>query len=113
MLDCLNGGNVIEEVGLNPNNAGEKGLRLLVVSNQTTRKKMKLENKNEISISDVVIRFRSPLPARRYTDAARTFFAIGGRNGWSIGSFDFHILRKIQIPMRGIAKYNGHISPDM
>jgi len=25
---------VIEEVGLNPNNAGEKGLRLLVVSQQ-------------------------------------------------------------------------------
>lgn len=32
VLDCLKGGNVIEEVGLNPNNAGEKGLRLLVVS---------------------------------------------------------------------------------
>ena len=31
VLDCLNGGNVIEEVGLNPNNAGEKGLRLLLV----------------------------------------------------------------------------------
>lgn len=29
--DCLKGGNVIEEVGLNPNNAGEKGLRLLVI----------------------------------------------------------------------------------
>lgn len=34
VLDCLKGGNVIEEVGLNPNNAGEKGLRLLVVSRQ-------------------------------------------------------------------------------
>lgn len=34
VLDCLKGGNVIEEVGLNPNNAGEKGLRLLVVSQQ-------------------------------------------------------------------------------
>ncbi|XP_046415233.1 sister chromatid cohesion protein PDS5 homolog B isoform X2 [Neodiprion pinetum] len=31
VLDCLKGGNVIEEVGLNPNNAGEKGLRLLVM----------------------------------------------------------------------------------
>ncbi|XP_046739783.1 sister chromatid cohesion protein PDS5 homolog B-B isoform X3 [Diprion similis] len=31
VLDCLKGGNVIEEVGLNPNNAGEKGLRLLVI----------------------------------------------------------------------------------
>ena len=31
-MDCLKGGNVIEEVGLNPNNAGEKGLRLLLVS---------------------------------------------------------------------------------
>ena len=30
-MDCLKGGNVIEEVGLNPNNAGEKGLRLLLV----------------------------------------------------------------------------------
>lgn len=35
VLDCLKGGNVIEEVGLNPNNAGEKGLRLLVVSYKT------------------------------------------------------------------------------
>ncbi|XP_003426788.1 sister chromatid cohesion protein PDS5 homolog B isoform X2 [Nasonia vitripennis] len=31
VLDCLKGGNVIEEVGLNPNNAGEKGLRLLLM----------------------------------------------------------------------------------
>ncbi|XP_063982810.1 sister chromatid cohesion protein PDS5 homolog B isoform X1 [Diachasmimorpha longicaudata] len=29
--DCLKGGNVIEEIGLNPSNAGEKGLRLLVM----------------------------------------------------------------------------------
>lgn len=29
--DCLNGGNIIDEIGLNPNNAGEKGLRLLVI----------------------------------------------------------------------------------
>ncbi|XP_011506511.1 PREDICTED: sister chromatid cohesion protein PDS5 homolog B-B isoform X1 [Ceratosolen solmsi marchali] len=31
VCDCLKGGNVIEEVGLNPNNAGEKGLRLLLM----------------------------------------------------------------------------------
>ncbi|KAH0539698.1 sister chromatid cohesion protein PDS5 homolog B isoform X1 [Cotesia glomerata] len=29
--DCLKGGNTIEEIGLNPNNAGEKGLRLLMI----------------------------------------------------------------------------------
>ncbi|XP_034943210.1 sister chromatid cohesion protein PDS5 homolog B isoform X1 [Chelonus insularis] len=29
--DCLRGGNTIDEIGLNPNNAGEKGLRLLVI----------------------------------------------------------------------------------
>lgn len=38
VLDCLKGGNVIEEVGLNPNNAGEKGLRLLVVSELIKKK---------------------------------------------------------------------------
>jgi hypothetical protein len=30
--DCLKGGNLIEEVGLHPNTAGERGLKLLVVS---------------------------------------------------------------------------------
>lgn len=30
--DCLRGGNTIDEVGLSPNSAGERGLRLLVVS---------------------------------------------------------------------------------
>ncbi|XP_054273999.1 sister chromatid cohesion protein PDS5 homolog B-like isoform X2 [Macrosteles quadrilineatus] len=29
--DCLKGGNLIEEIGLHPNNAGERGLRLLVM----------------------------------------------------------------------------------
>lgn len=29
--DCLKGGNLIEEVGLHPNTAGERGLKLLVV----------------------------------------------------------------------------------
>lgn len=30
--DCLQGGNLIEEIGLHPNTAGERGLKLLVVS---------------------------------------------------------------------------------
>ncbi|XP_067006125.2 sister chromatid cohesion protein PDS5 homolog B-A [Anabrus simplex] len=29
--DCLRGGNIIEEIGLNPNTAGERGLKLLVM----------------------------------------------------------------------------------
>ena len=29
--DCLKGGNLIEEVGLHPNTAGERGLKLLVM----------------------------------------------------------------------------------
>lgn len=29
--DCLKGGNSIEEIGLNPNTAGERGVRLIQV----------------------------------------------------------------------------------
>lgn len=33
--DCLRGGNIIDEASLNPSTAGERGLRLLVVSPKT------------------------------------------------------------------------------